>query len=509
MKKILIVDDSKTIRDILFQRIAQAVPNEILAASTFAEASSLIDQHRNNIFAAVLDLNLPDASDGEIVDFAKKNDVPVIVLTATYNKSVREKIISKDVVDYIVKKGQHSLTQTVEILRRMKKNRAVKILVVDDSRTSRFMIKRLLETYQYLVLEAVDGVNALEIMAEHSDIKLIITDYHMPRMDGVELISAVRKNKSKEELAIIGLSSAEDNSLSATLLKCGANDFLTKPFSNEEFHSRISQNVEFLEYVQEIKESYTKLADLNAQITEDLEQARVTQLALLPQSFPDFPSIRIAAKYFPMQETGGDFYDVIHLGNDKVGLVVADVTGHGVSAALISAMISGLVKTFSSSDTSPSTTMGAVNQTLYEKIPEDKFATAFYGIFDQKSKILRFSSAGHPDGYIIRQGCAEVISLKTEGLMLGAFSNDIAHFSDGSIRLETGDKLFLYTDGITEIANTQGEMFGNERLIKLLLQHCSQSLSELLQMVYVHVLKFSGREQFDDDITMLGAEILE
>lgn len=186
-----------------------------------------------------------------------KYGVPSIVLTGSYNKKVRDEILSNDILDYLVKGGHAGrvLEHISNILRRLRKNRDIKIMVVDDSSTPRRVIRKLLETHKYTVIEAENGLDALEKMEQHPDMKMVITDYHMPEMDGFDLVSRLRQNHSMDELAVIGLSSSTQRDLTTRFLKMGANDFLHKNFSHEEFHCRVRQNIELVERFLELREN--------------------------------------------------------------------------------------------------------------------------------------------------------------------------------------------------------------------------------------------------------------
>lgn len=254
MKKYLLVEDSPIVLKII-HHISKSIPGfEYDIASSFEETKSLIETHGPDYyFVAVVDLNLPDAPDGEVVDFTIKQKIPTIVLTGTYNEEKREKMLSKKIVDYVVKESRFSYEYVMKLIQRLDKNQNIKILVADDSKMSRNYIRDLLKTHRYEVFTADDGDTALEILEKNHDIKLLITDYNMPRMNGFELVKNIRREISKNDLVIIGLSGEGDGKLTAKFIKNGANDFLNKPFSHEEFHCRIMHNIESLEYALKLK----------------------------------------------------------------------------------------------------------------------------------------------------------------------------------------------------------------------------------------------------------------
>lgn len=252
MPNVLVVDDSKMFLQVLVQSLEEAVAGRIISAGSLTETRALLDQHEFAV--AMLDLNLPDASQAEVVDLVLEKGIPVIVFAGDCTDQTRKRLWSKNIVDYVLKEGGESLRYAVRQARRVILNREVKVLVVEDSEMVRTMVAGLLRVHRFQVFEACNGREGLQVLNANPDIRLIITDYEMPEMDGIRFVRTVRARHPKEEMAIIGISSHELESLSARFLKSGANDFLTKPFSSEEFYCRVSQNMDLLEYIQTIKD---------------------------------------------------------------------------------------------------------------------------------------------------------------------------------------------------------------------------------------------------------------
>ena len=205
---ILIVEDSRTYAELLHRQINRQLDFEVLRAADLATARQLIEAHKERIFVAILDLNLPDAPDGEVVDLVLENGISAIVLTATFDNAVREKVVSKSIIDYVVKENVHDLDYVVKLIRRAVRNQQTKILIVDDSGTYRYVLKNQLLPYKFQILEAENGRAALEVLQQNEDIQLVITDNQMPVMDGFELITEIRKSHPREQLSVIGLSAS-------------------------------------------------------------------------------------------------------------------------------------------------------------------------------------------------------------------------------------------------------------------------------------------------------------
>ena len=189
------------------------------------------------------------------------------------------------------------------------------------------------------------------------------------------------------------------------------------------------------------------------QTDEELDQAKLTQLAILPQKAPVLSSMKIASKYVSMDQIGGDLFDIFEFDESNTGVLVADVTGHGIPAALISCMSSSLFNAFASKDSLPDKVLSQINDELATRMPDGKFVTAFYAIYDADSHTLSYAIAGHPEAYLVRES-GEIIGLgEKTGLPLGIFTSEIAVYKTSTISLQKNDRIFLYTDGILEIAN--------------------------------------------------------
>jgi len=255
MKTVLVVEDSAIVMKVLRHVFARSTEINPIYAENFAHARALVENAEQRIFAALIDLSLPDAPNGEVVDYTLGLKIPTVVLTGTFDESRRESLLAKGIVDYVTKEGRFSYEYALNVLHRLSRNQSIKVLVVDDSSTSRKFVASLLQLQLYQVVEAADGVEAVKALLANPDIKVLITDYHMPRMDGFELVKTIRGKYEKSDLIIIGISSEGEGGLSAKFIKNGANDFLRKPFNHEEFFCRISHNVEFLELIERMRDA--------------------------------------------------------------------------------------------------------------------------------------------------------------------------------------------------------------------------------------------------------------
>lgn len=252
--KVLIVEDSAVILKILKHLAKQSLDLEPLFAASMSEAKVLYQRHKDELFAGIIDLALPDAPNGELVDFLLDEGFPVVVLTGSYNEEKREALVEQGVVDYVLKESRYSYRYAINMMNRLFKNQEIEVLVVEDSVQYRKYIVRLLLAHKYQVLESENGLEALAQLASHPNIKMVITDYNMPKMDGFDLVQSIRKEYEKSDMIIIGLSGEDGGLLSIKFIKNGADDFLNKPFQQEEFYCRITNNIESLEQLHKIQD---------------------------------------------------------------------------------------------------------------------------------------------------------------------------------------------------------------------------------------------------------------
>ncbi|WP_254659699.1 response regulator [Salinivibrio sp. SS2] len=237
MEKVLIVEDSRAFR-MLVEYEARQHGLATVAVACMADAEVVLNQDID-FLCAVLDYNLPDAQHGEVIDLCLANHLKVIVLTASQTETIRKQVLAKPVIDYIPKDSSHCVQAVCQLLLRLSRNKDHQVLIVDDSPSVRKHVAATLERQYLKVHEANDGEQALSMLSMASGITLVITDYAMPNMDGIALVHQIRKHHEGAMLAIIGLSGHHDDTLTTRFLKAGANDYLQKPFNQEEFYCRV------------------------------------------------------------------------------------------------------------------------------------------------------------------------------------------------------------------------------------------------------------------------------
>ncbi|WP_348653031.1 diguanylate cyclase [uncultured Sulfurimonas sp.] len=258
-KKILIVDDSKVVRSMVKKALdeCQEIDADLIFTESYAQTQEIVQKHRFHI--AILDVTLPDAQNGEVIDLLTEQDVPVVVLTGGISNASKNIILKKNIMEYITKSNPQSLDYIVTIAKRILKNYDAHVLIIDASKSLRLLTKLSLEKLNLCVLEAKSAKEAIEILRTSEQyIPLVITDYSLPDMDGMELTMELRQIYSKDKLSIIALSGSNDPIIASKFLRHGANDFIKKPYTHEEFSLRINVNLELIDLFRQSKETASK-----------------------------------------------------------------------------------------------------------------------------------------------------------------------------------------------------------------------------------------------------------
>jgi phosphoserine phosphatase RsbU/P len=237
---------------------------------------------------------------------------------------------------------------------------------------------------------------------------------------------------------------------------------------------------------------------------QDLERAREIQQALLPKKIAQVPDFEVVAAWEPARVVGGDYYDVIRLSETKLGICIADVVGKGVSAALLMANVQATVRAYASEQAAPSWLCRRVNEVLCSNLATDKFVTLFYGILDAEARTLRYTTAGHlPPLLVHRDGGHE--ALREGGAVLGVFRD--WSFREGLAQLRPGDRVFLFTDGITEAMRADGEEFGEAGVLRAAIAGDECSPVDVKERLLAAVNEFCNSQLHDDATLLLIATV--
>ncbi len=378
-----------------------------------------------------------------------------------------------------------------------KPDRRQKILIVDDSRTIVALINSILKE-DYDTVSAGNGLEAIEV---NNRVKpdLILMDVEMPEMNGFEACKKIKEQSKNNFIPIIFITSKGDLQSMKTGLRAGAEDYLTKPFEPEELLARVQA-------VLRTKKLYNQLMEAYAIIDNERDSIAQIQKSLICQELPKAPGFNFFADYQPSAKASGDYYDFIKIDEDHLGVLVADVSGHGTPAAVIMAMMRVLIRSFLAKVCSPKEVLEKINTILCENQESGHFITAFYGVIHLPSYKMKFASAGHNPPLLIDYGTGKIEYLNTEKgfpLMIHSF-NDI---EEREIPLPQNSKLVCYTDGLTEARGKGSNMYGLDRLGKKSLELGLSLTADQLGLALKQDLgDFLGDCEFTDDFTLVIVE---
>jgi diguanylate cyclase (GGDEF)-like protein len=251
-KKLLIVDDDKFIISIIIDKLKDYEDLEILTAGSYKDGIKCISNNKNTISAAIIDLNLPDCNDGDMANYTLAKKIPTVILTGKYDRSMKDKLLQYTTLDFIVKDGKKGIKDSIFTIKRVLNNYDTNVLIVDDSKVQRSMLKQILLDMNLNVDLAGDGIEALDII-KNSEKKysLVITDFNMPKMNGIELVSKLREEYNKDQLGIIAISSSEVSEIMTEFIKLGANDYINKAYSTTEVITRVNSILDLLDLFEE------------------------------------------------------------------------------------------------------------------------------------------------------------------------------------------------------------------------------------------------------------------
>jgi phosphoserine phosphatase RsbU/P len=379
----------------------------------------------------------------------------------------------------------------------------VKIMVVDDEVDLEPLIRqkfrRQIRNEEYNFVFAHNGLEALSKLIEHPDIGVILSDINMPEMDGLTLLLKLKELKNPS-LKTVVVSAYGDMENIRTAMNRGAFDFLTKPINFEDLEITINKTMEEIIIQRKALIEHDQLISIQS----DLNVAREIQQGILPQIFPPFPNrndFEIFATMVAAKEVGGDFYDFFMIDNDRLGIVIGDVSGKGIPAAIFMAVSRTLIRATGLKGARPGECLHYVNNLLCNESVSGMFVTVFYGIMNMKSGELEYANAGHNPPYLL-SGEGEIRVLPTTGDTILGFFEDL-NYQTKSVQLTPGEHILLYTDGVTEAFNYKEEVYGEEQLEHLLRTFRGKDPEAVVNAIVQDVNKYAVGVPQSDDITLL------
>ena len=381
---------------------------------------------------------------------------------------------------------------------------AIKILSVDDEAPLELLMKqyfrRKIRNGEYEFYFAHNGLEALSILYNNPDIEIVLSDINMPEMDGLTLLAKLNEMRNPA-LRVIMVSAYGDMKNIREAMNNGAFDFATKPIDMDDLSLTIEKAISQINFVHESLKEHAQLESLK----KDLTTARDIQQYILPRVFPPFPEdsdkVDIYASMVAAKDIGGDFYDFFRVDDDHIALVIADVCGKGIPAALFMAVSRTIIRSKGMQGYSAAACLTESNRLLAAYSVENMFVTVFYAIYNTKTGLVSYTNAGHNPPHLLR-GNGTVIELPiSTNTIVGVF--DDLEYQEDTLQMEHGDTLVMFTDGVTEATDAEFQEFGPERMDSILCQNADAECQRIVEAVRAGIMDFVGEAEQSDDITML------
>jgi len=377
-----------------------------------------------------------------------------------------------------------------------------RILLVEDSSTMRRMLSALLEEEGYEVIAAKDGQEGLARAHETPPVDMILTDFEMPVLDGAGLCRALKADKAVRSIPVLLLTTLGETENKVLGLDSGADDYIQKPKSPievKELFARIRAHLRIADLRSELAERNRLLEAAHQKLSFELDLARKVQQAMMPRPPQPRGVLQVAVRYTPANQLGGDVYDFYRLDKMRLGILVADVSGHGVNSAMLSGMVKALAAPLSIAVLEPGELLAGLDVAGEQFFPEGYFCTGFYLIADEETGLLRYAGVGHPPAIIVGPNGPRCLSSNPGMLGIGMVDGTKTE----SDRLVPGESLIMYTDGLTDAMDPADVLFGEQRLTTVLQTHHGADPMEILDQVDLAVANHTAPGRAADDINII------
>ena len=389
-----------------------------------------------------------------------------------------------------------------------------RIFIVDDNVVNRKLLTAILKKEGYEILEAEDGEEAIELAFKEIP-DLILLDIMMPKKDGYEVCAELKGDNRTANIPIIFLSAKTQTEDKIKGLDLGGADYVTKPFDRGEVLARVKAQLKIAGLTKEVIKANKELLEKQEALDEDLKAAAGIQRSRLPQDPPDAGIVDVAWQFMPCERIGGDIFNIIRLDETHWGIYMLDVSGHGVPSALVAVSASQILNPQQGlllkkaitpppfyEIVSPSEVLNLLDQE-YPIERFNKFFTISYIVLNTEDKSIRYSNAAHPPPILLHEN-GEIEMLDKGGTIIGM--GGLLPFEEGKKQARAGDKLLIYTDGIVEYENNDGEFYGDERFHRELQRLNNRTISDLVDGIIDSMMDFGDNNTPQDDITLLGIE---
>jgi Serine phosphatase RsbU, regulator of sigma subunit len=366
-----------------------------------------------------------------------------------------------------------------------------RIVLIDDSTNDREVTRRFLERHGFVVSAAGSGEEGLALAHAITPAAFVV-DYRMPVMDGFEVTRRIKADPLLQTIPVLMLTGADTAQTVVDGLEAGADDFVTKGSDTEVLLARLRALLRMKRYQDQLRK-------LNHQITRDLQIARRVQEALVPNGMFRAPRIEIRSAYIPTETLSGDFYDYF-MQDELMYLFVADVSGHGLPASILVALLKSYIHTEADALKPLSSFMASLNDFLFSVSLPTQFATAQLFRIDAEGN-LAYSNAAHPPFLLYQRSANQTVVHESPSHLLGALPSMI--FEEHRLQVVPGDTLFVYTDGLTDRRNETGEFYSIDRIVDLLNNSRDADLNTLYDQILLDVSTFAATEELRDDIAFI------
>ena len=367
-------------------------------------------------------------------------------------------------------------------------------LIADDQADVRAALRLLLKGAGYQT-EAADSPAAVLDAIKQQKFDLVLMDLNYARdttsgREGLDLISSIQALDN--DLPIVVMTAWATVDLAVESMRLGVRDFVQKPWENSRLLRKLRTQIEQ-------GQMRRREHDREHQLRLELNEAREIQRGLMPRRMPNLKGFSLASAWQPAHDVSGDYLAAFKFNDSRAALCVADVAGKGLPAALLMSNMQAALKSLATETIAPSELCEKLNRLMCGNTPLRKFVSCFYADLDVRSRTLTFTNAGHNPPFLMRSN-GDCIRLDEGGCVIGAFAE--SRFMQCEIKLEEGDKLLLFTDGVTEARNASGEEFGEERLQECLRSYRKRDAAELRTLILNEVTEFCG-DNFGDDAALM------
>lgn len=391
----------------------------------------------------------------------------------------------------------------------------MRILVADDDRDTRRLLTKFLNRWDHEVVTAIDGIEAIEVL-RREPISLVISDWMMPNVDGVELCRNIRSAALDRYIYVILLTAKNAKHELVTGMAAGADDFIVKPFNKGELEVRIRAGARMVDLQASLEQKNRNLEDAYSVIEKDLQAAAELQRSFLPNPAASIHGIKFEWLFLPCTFVAGDSFNYFKLDDRHIGFYLLDVAGHGIPAAMLSVILSKILSpppihlglsdppgNAESDFFSPARKLAALNEQFQNEYDAMRYFTMVYGVIDLQQSLVRISQAGHPSPVrATKEGKTCLVG--AGGMPVGMLPG--ISYDEVEFEFQKGDRLFIYSDGITECSNPENEQFSQERLIQLIETNKDRPLSQVLASIEESLYTWSGSKIFADDVSLLAIE---